>query len=417
MKKYTLIILGLLIFQTSFSQKNYLPGHVITLEGDNLKGFIDNHNWGKTSDYVYFRSQIDSETIIYKPEDIREFHVQNEIYISAIVKIEISLPETLDPQIKTRTDTVFSNIVIEGEKSLYHYKTNGIRDQYYIKNESSYDLLIYKRYLKSEELNNKQYIENKRYIGQLALYLDGCASVSSKLKNTSYGKKALEKRFIKYYDCTGSSIEHQNKTKSFSWDIGITAGISLTSLEFKTSAGFPSLLPLFETISKNDFETSTSFSPGIFFDLVSQKNQKKWSIYNEILFTSYEFSGHFEDSSFPNVISDLEVSFSFLKLNNMFRYNLLSKGQLSFHLNAGISNTLVTKELKNNLRREIPSTGVVSESVPLKVRNEQGGIFGIVAKFKKYSFETRYESSNGISDLTELGSPTKRTYFLFGYTF
>jgi len=40
-KKLLLLIFGILIAQSSFGQKNYLPGHIITLNGDTLQGFID----------------------------------------------------------------------------------------------------------------------------------------------------------------------------------------------------------------------------------------------------------------------------------------------------------------------------------------------------------------------------------------
>ena len=48
---------------------------------------------------------------------------------------------------------------------------------------------------------------------------------------------------------------------------------------------------------------------------------------------------------------------------------------------------------------------------------EIGYILGIGIKYKRFSFETRYDAKNGMSEYTDLKSTTKRYYFLLGYRF
>jgi hypothetical protein len=48
---------------------------------------------------------------------------------------------------------------------------------------------------------------------------------------------------------------------------------------------------------------------------------------------------------------------------------------------------------------------------------EQAYILGLGTKFKKYSFDIRYERGDGMSKYSSLGSTTNRYYFLLGYRF
>jgi hypothetical protein len=75
----------------------------------------------------------------------------------------------------------------------------------------------------------------------------------------------------------------------------------------------------------------------------------------------------------------------------------------------------------NHKRIEDVVTGVsnVSEGEALdKIRkHEEGFILGSGIRFKKCSFESRFEKTNGLSEYSGLRSGMNRLYFLLGYRF
>jgi len=195
-------ILGILLFQLSFSQQNYLSGYVVKNNGDTLSGFIDYRNWDINPDKVDYKSKLEEKPIQFKPTEILEFGVKNEIYVSGTVDIEISpidigmLEE--DPQIHIQVNTVFLQTLVKGEKSLFYYKNQDRREYFYIKYNATLELLIYKRYIKQRE-GMRVIEENNKYLGQLALYLNDCSSIQAKFENTPYRQKNLINLFHYYF--------------------------------------------------------------------------------------------------------------------------------------------------------------------------------------------------------------------------
>jgi len=87
-------------------------------------------------------------------------------------------------------DTVFLQTMIQGIKSLYHYKDSDGKDNLYIKQNECFDLLVYKKYLKIYE-GASVVLENKKYTGQLTVYLQDCQQILSKIYSTAYQKNII----------------------------------------------------------------------------------------------------------------------------------------------------------------------------------------------------------------------------------
>lgn len=417
-ERITLTILAVFIFQTSFCQENYLPGYIILLKGDTIHGFIDYRNRERNPDKIFFKEKLSDSKTKYAPLDIKEFGVPDEIYESAIVKTEISSLNAneleFNAELKIEIDTTFLQTMIQGVKCLYLYRNKFDNDQYYIKKDISYELLVYKKYLENQE-GIKVVTENKRYRGQLSLYLYDCPTIQSKLENTKYEKKSLEDIFLFYYNCTQSGIKFQKKTEKISTEIGILAGMSLTYLKF--SSQFKTFAYLINT----DFHQSVNFPIGLFIELILPRNQRKWSICNELSFSSYKVNGSFDDYKNINeyTISNITFGYSYLKMINVLRYKY-PIGNIFIYLNAGISNGFVISET-NYLKQETKFYFTIRDEEDKALRDtrkyEQGYTFGLGTKFKKYSFEIRWEKGNGMSEFTALSSSTTKYYFLLGYRF
>ena len=341
-----LSLLGVIFFQPAFSQENFLTGHLITMEGDTLPGFIDYRNWENNPDKISFKKTPEGEKTIYTPLDILGFKVLDEFYESAIVEKEVSPILTrdldIDPAIKTRKDTTFLQTMIQGAKGLYHFKDDG-KDQFYIKHESQFNLLVYKRYL-LEHKGKTLAAERNNYLHQLKFYFQDCPSIQSALKDLAYNKKSMEKVFVFYHDCTQSEIKFQKKSEKVKLEIGALAGISIATVNFGGND--------FLYLTNADFSSSINPSAGLFFDFILPRNLGKWSFYNEIIFTSFQIDGSYSDFEHENRYTNsyTEMEYAYLKLNSLARFKY-PVGNLFVYINAGISNGFAISET-NYLREE-----------------------------------------------------------------
>ncbi|PKP31199.1 MAG: hypothetical protein CVT99_09860 [Bacteroidetes bacterium HGW-Bacteroidetes-16] len=415
-EKIALTLFAIIILQNTYSQENYLPGYILPQTGDTLHGYIDYRNWDRNPDKISFRNKLSGEKHIYSPMDIEGFSVLDERYESAIVQSESSPMSTgaleHDADLEFTIDTTFLQTMITGKKSLYFYMNNFGKEQFYIKQDSSYELLVYKRYLR--EVDGVDGIgENKRFIGQLTIYLADCPKIQSKLNNTEYRKKSMENLFLYFYNCTNSEVNFQKKTEKISVEIGVLGGLTLTSLKFKGTN--------FDYLVNANYNQSVNFSTGIFFDVILSRNQAKWSIYNELTLTSYNVAGRVEEYWHENryIITHTKFAYTYLNVNNMVRYKYPIGGVFVF-LNGGISTGFTINETNY---KKVESTffdiQTVEEgnAIDGTRKLEIGYILGIGIKYKRFSFETRYDAKNGMSEYTDLKSTTKRYYFLLGYRF
>ena len=411
-----LVILGILIGVYSSGQENYVPGKIITLEGDTINVLIDYRNWGKNPYDISWKTNLEDEIHKFTPLNILGFIVQDEMYISAIVERETS-PVTLgdlklDPELKMDVDTTFLQTIVQGSKSLYYYKDGDGKDQFYIGKDSTFDLLIYKKYYTLYK-GTEYPAENKKYLGQLSLYMNDCPSIQPKLQKTKYSSQSLENLFLFYYDCVNSSSEFHKKTERLSVEIGALAGISLTSLTFHgTNTHY---------LVTTDFPVSANFTGGFYFDVILPRNQKKWSICNELIFTSYDVEGSYlyvRDAA-EYRLTENEIGYGYLKMNNMLRYKYPIHN-VHLYMNAGLSTGIALYEInERRMETHIYSTVKIEEGKAIDDtrRIEMGINIGVGAKYKRYSFEMRYEKGNGSMVYTDMHSSTGRFYFLFGFMF
>ncbi len=411
LKTIVFIFIGICVYLNSFAQENYLQGNIISLTGDTISGFIDYRNWDRNPQQINFKEKLTGENIVYTPTQINSFSVNNENYIGAVVKIETSPIKTnslnSDPKFKFETDTCFLQVIVQGVKSLYQYKNSNWKDYFYIKEGECINLLERKKYLK--KLDDRDVVsENNRFLGQLAIYLNDCSSIQAKLKKTVYSRKSLVKLFNYYFETTHAHIKFTHKTEKFSFKLGTLAGLSSTQLDI-SSDGIPYL-------ANSDYSKSQDLTFGLFLNLILPKSQKKWSIYNELLLSSYEVKGESEDFY---TLYQTTLAYRYLKLNNMVRFTQ-TLNNVSVFFNMGISNG-VAIDTKNKLVKKSIISENKEDTYGLALNEtrkyEQGLLFGIGTQFKKYGFELRYENSNGMSNLSNLSSKVKRFYFLLSYQF
>jgi hypothetical protein len=404
----------LMCSQDILAQENFLPGYLVQWDGDTLQVLVDYRNWGINPSAVHYKRSAESQVEEATPIDIRAFAVSNEIYLGAIAQVEISPHLTgkldRDPALRTTPDTVFLQTLSSGDKSLYYLKSETGKDNFYIGKGSGFELLLFKEYVKQDG-EKKVLLKNNRYLGQLKLYLDGDAAVEARIQRSRYNKRDLMALFDQYYASETSGIKFKRHVEKVTAEIGPVAGASLTSIRFRGRSA--------PHLTGATFDQSVDPAFGISVDLVLPRYHGKWSLYNELMFSSYKTTGRFNDyvNDDQFAISNYEIGFSYIKLNNFLRYKY-PIGGFYVYANAGISNGLAVSVSNDRvIERKFYSTSSTEKVKALDEprKYEQGFLLGVGAKFKKLSFEVRYEQGNGMSNISTLNSQVTRYYTLVGY--
>jgi len=422
------VCLSLLLFLSSqimFSQENYIPGWVISLNGDTIRGKIDYQYWIVNPISIKFQKDNKGPIVKYNPLEIKKFSVYGEIYLSAIVQSEIGIVNSFESlsEVKTKSDTTFLQTIIEGPKSLYFYKNSDKKDQFYIKEDGKIELLIYKNYYKKSG-GNTELVENSKYKGQLSFYLKEMPTVSSLIKKATYTKEGFTELFKAYYSTDPTKIEFQNfgesadlirkqDTHLLKPEYGILAGMSRSSISFDGSS------PIYLVDRK--FDASNDFTAGLFLDVIFKYKLQRLSIYNELLYSSYQVSSAYQDHPDANfhTLTNFDLGYSFIRTTNMIRYKLPVGNSFIFG-NIGFTLGFVVSET-NYFKQEKVYAGVptITEGKLFSNTNSiEGGLsLGIGAKYKKFSLETRFENGGGMYKSSNLNSGTSKLYFLMGYRF
>jgi hypothetical protein len=414
-----LVIVTICIFNlsNSYSQKNLKPGYVVDIHNDTIKGSIDYRNWDKTPKAIVFKDLSDQKATSYTPNSIQSFSVVAERYVSGVVTTdksgysESNLTETEILQYKT--ETVFLQVLVVGSKSLYYLKDENSKTFFFIWQNGIFEPLEVIKYLQKGD--GAYYIQTKeKFKGQLNYYLQDCPSIQERILNVSYTKNDLIKLFNDYYKCTQKEIPYQREFEKIKVEFGITGGLSITKIEL---FGHDYFQPLIDS----DYPLSKNFAFGGSFSIIFPRTLNRWSIRNELLFTTYKVNGFNLDSNDPNIYTKTytSIGYSYIKLNNLLRFKYPA-GKLFLFVNGGMSNGITVSET-NWLRAESHVFSVnnilETEAFINSKKWERGYIVGLGTELKKFSFEFRYEKSDGMSTYALLSSPVKRYFLILGFRF
>jgi hypothetical protein len=398
------------------AQGNFISCSAIDVNGDTLKGSIDYRNWEKNPETISFIKAGELNAINLNPLDVKSFKVKGDYYVSGMVLTESSSNSTNDldynPQLITTTDTVFLMVLFEGKKGLYYLKNAQGIENYYIKNNDDFELLVYKAYFKDIDLD-KVKVENKKFVGQLLLYLNDWEQASEIVHKALYTQKSLASIFQKYYEAKAAQPQFVFKPEKTANHYGLMAGMAISNLEF-SSVDYPSL-------EKTKFDPHTSFAIGAYIDFPLPRNLARWSIKTDLLITSYKFNGEYLDMVNENnyTKTDTYIKFSYLKIMPMLRYKH-KVSDLHLFANMGPSIGLATtysayRNVETKFYEYSDYKSLQLFNPPKKMEFSVGLGAGVI--FRQFLFEARLEKGNGISNYMGTSSRTTRYYFLLGYQF
>ena len=169
-----------------------------------------------------------------------------------------------------------------------------------------------------------------------------------------------------------------------------------------------------------NYPSSKIFTFGGFFNIILSRKQGKWSINNELIFSSYKVSGMNLDYYNVNIYTNTysSIGYSYLKLNNLLKLKFPVK-KIFLYIDGGISNGIAVSETSNiRVESHTYSVNDILVSSLINTRKwEKGVLLGLGSNIRSFSFEFRVERADGMSWYIDSSSPVKRYFFIMGYTF
>ena len=230
-----LAVAGIVLALTSITTSLFAQeGYIVKLNGDTVKASFKWEERLTNPSRIIAQAQNESGFREYSPVEISAFSVDNKFYEPAIVQVDKSPDGTIYAGKKDfafYSDTTFLTRIVEGAKPLFHLYDHHGMDHFYIKNGSTYELLLYKSYTKPDEENRLVRLYVKTYIDQLKAYFSDNAQIQPKVAKTDFAYNKLVALFNNYYATgkNGEKIGGGKKNKTFV-EFGVIAGVTLTKM-------------------------------------------------------------------------------------------------------------------------------------------------------------------------------------------
>ncbi|MFC2124131.1 hypothetical protein ACFLU5_04900 [Bacteroidota bacterium] len=411
-------ILFLFSWTWSMSAGDYRVGYIVTNEGDTIHGFIDYEDWEVNPRSVIFTLRLGPIGKTFNIEDLAAFGVMNNIYRRNIVEIDQNpyQKKNLTPSKELRmiTDTVFLQVLVDGEKQLYFLGDENRKKHYFIGPEEEIETLINQLYLEVKS-GDSHVVSNPLYREQLIAYFQDCPSVLDVIQLVEYTTEDLINLFKFFSTCSESRIEYSLKITGAKLEWDLILGVVSTNFNvIGDNIAYQSLVI-------SEFSQSTNMAIGLGCNILfPMKGFSQISMNNEILFNSYLVSSYRRDPEVGDQYTSryYEIGFSYLNLNMMLRYyypiksfNVFVNGGFSFGYALSVIN------FTERIQHYATTTITVSEAIKKPNDYEYGFLLGLGGDYGKFSVELRYEKRNGIMTQADVAAITSRYYAIVGYKF
>lgn len=411
---------GIFLTVVTSAQENFMPGFVVMPTGDTLQGRIDNQSWRINPEFIRFKQKEAAAAVSYYPSDIKAFSISGEEYYESIsAMFDYVSRDVKDIGLEDRQnliqDNVFAMVVHQSELSLLRSVDKKNDEIHFIirKKEGAPEALAYRRFL--VEVNGKSNIrEVNVYKSQLsAVTTNGCPTLSRAISSLKYNEKALLAFVKAYNECIGAKVTYEKKIEKLQIQGGVVAGISFNQLGFSGNSG------VFPDLENGNFKSSFQPVGGIWLDLIFPRNRKKWSLYNELVITSYKTSDEYgyAQSNQLSYYYENEIFFSYLKLFNALRYRVIQKETGAIFLQLGIGNGALIKKDNKKVTVTTNLSGPYTEvgGIMPSIRSYEQSIIAGGGYSNRYgNIEIRYERGNGFSRFPALGAHTNWLHILLG---
>lgn len=361
-ERYLVLCMRILLFLslgTTFAQKDYRAGYIITLEKDTIQGEVLFRSGKENYNSCTFKNGPQEK--VFKPDQILGYGIVEGYYYSSVV-----------------LEGSFVEVLVEGKLSLYHSEK-----RYHVKKDTAvYHLQSDKELIKKD--GKEGLIEQSRWQGKLN-YLTGDCLGSSEidLQNLKLRDKSLTRLVVKYNECINSEYKEFNVNKSWvAIEIGLTIGLARSQLRpgFNSSADINSYLD----------EVYNSIDPtfGVLFEISSPRSAERLAFQLETLYLESSFSSFVNVPGNPIRNFDVYINLSTLSIPMSFKYLFGSKGLRPF-VQAGVNIDNHLDSSARLLSEEIRDGIVITnpEEEAFVIKDTQFGYWagaGLLKSFSKF---------------------------------
>ena len=328
-KKHSPLVLFSLFF-TFFQFAVNAQDSIVLTNGTGFSGLIKNKGWVKTPEQILFEKE--GERFEYGPNELKEFYVNGDKYISRTVDINITnqniqgLKTSTQQEIVTRH--IFLRVLVEGQANLYSYRL--VRTHFFTSQGNGF--------LELTKLKTNSGGTVDRYVGQLKVLWKDC-SEDLKIEKIRFTSSSLAKAFERYNLCVSDGSTYVVKKNPIRKGLFLVAGYKFVDYDLSGS-GF------YSNFTFKDPNNGT-LNFGIGFELSPLNNSDRFQIYNDLLYQPITFEAEYRDftSNDQFVDYDLKVDVSYLILTNLVRYNFRDDlKKFTFYLNGGLTQAFLISD-------------------------------------------------------------------------
>lgn len=381
----------------------WVPGFVVTNTGDTLRGEINNRAWRRSPDQITLRSPLVS--VIYTVSDIQSFGIpgDNERYIRLSLRLDRT-PLDIDrvqqkPDILWEEATVFALKLVDGPLSLYTYEDNNSKVHFIVQRigEQPQDLILLRYQAAAAEI-----VTISHYQQQLKSLTADCATVQLKSARVDFGETSLTNLVETYNACVSKVapiiVRHPKGKSRLEW--GAHVGMLQTRVAVRAD------LTQY-TSAESSFQGTPSPTIGVWLNAYFTRNRNV-SFYVNLYNQGYTVQP--TQGAFSEFLGD-KWSVQYLKLLTALNWTLPVRSALKPYILVGMSNGI---GLKIKVER---ATGEAAIDKYLQRQFEQAfvGAFGL--RYRRCSFEGRYEIGNGTASTQRVSTVTSSVGLLAGMRF
>jgi hypothetical protein len=410
MKHIYLSLLFLLALSTAFGQKDFREGYLIQ-NGDTVRGLLDYRGDIRNAQIASFKPSPSGQIVTYTSEEISGYGFDKEAKVFESRRIPLTDSANASTQ---ATQSVFLNVLVKGQASLYYYRDAGKGNRYFLEKDTLFAELAERPVKKTDPQTGKTYTgTNKTYLGLLQVAFADCPALTQATYTyLTLSHNPLINIFTRYNQCLGaSSASYRHQKEKTKITIGPMLLYSRAELVFH---GEPIL-------DHADFEQELGLGGGVSFNLVVPEWSEKLSLQASLLYVPYKFRGTYTSEGEFGYLYEVDFDLAYIKLPLQLRYTY-PKGKVRPFVNAGLMAGIALRDDNQFKATSLRNSHYTYTGKPVHYKKLQHGLTagaGLTTALGNHtlSLEGRFEWNNGLSEHIEVGSSMHNFNLLVSYGF
>lgn len=299
----TLVILTSGIHQVARSQHRYIPGEIVSNEGDTLKGYIKDQGHQSNIQFCAFKANPKAATEVYYPNQIRSFTLYDHSHYEVISGEEHGEKATMKP------GEGFWEILVAGKMSLFQYG-----ELFFVQKEDGpvVALTVVQKEVLGKDIKTgtiasgmAMHTQN-RYKGVLASLASDYPQMAEAHLKVRLKPKDLSEFVVRYNQYAETGYRYYMEQRSLlDYTFGLAAGFSASTSSLKRQGG----IAYTQAFEELDFAHAGLSNAGLFV----------WIRSNRL----------FEDFSLKTGLMVQQASYSSTRINQLTSYQ---EEFLNFHV-------------------------------------------------------------------------------------